>query len=227
MIPNHQLVVPDFGVNEQGQPVIFNETTRNVLIASLISPNQNDMPLLGRAFLTSAYLVSDKDRSQFALYSGNPTTSKDLVAIQPSGCTEQPLNSPIPSSGVNVTSSGGNISSSRGKVLPSKGGLSNGAIVGIVVGVVALFALVTLASLLVWRRRARPRAVDRQGLPEKSDKPDSYLGHLSYSDRVQFTPEMASDQKPLPELPLAQHPSYTLSPYEMPADLHHHELHSA
>lgn len=220
MIPNHQLVVPDFGINEQGQPVIFNETTRNVLIASLTSPNQNDMPLLGRAFLTSANLVSDNDRSQFALYSGNPTTSQDLAAIQPSGSTEQPLNSPIPSSGVNVTFS-------WGKVVPNKGGLSNGAIVGVVVGVVALFALVTLASLLVWRRRARRRAVDRQGLPEKSDKPDSYLGHSSYSDRVQFTPEMASDQQPLPELPLAQHPSYTLSPYEIPADLHHHELPSA
>ncbi len=156
------------------------------MIASLTPPNQHDMPILGRAFLTSAYLVSDNDRSQFTLYSGNPTTSEDLVAIQPVGCTEQQLDSPTPSSGSNVTSSGGN-------ALPSKRGPPKGAIVGIVVGVVALFALITLASLLVWRRKARRRAVDRQGLPAKSDNSNSYFGHSSHSDRGQFMPEIASD----------------------------------
>ncbi len=205
-------------MNEQGQPVIFNETTRSVLIASLTSPNQNDMPLLGRAFLTSAYLVSENDQRQFTLYGSNPTTSQDLVTIQPPGCINQ-SNQSNQSLNSSTTSTGS-------EVPLGKGGLSTGAIVGVVVGVVVLFALVTLAILLICRRRAQGRGNEGKEMPTEIDNTESYHRHASHSDTGQGTGEMNSDQQPLQELPPVQHQPYTLSPYEMPISRHHHELSS-
>ena len=54
-------------------------------------------------------------------------------------------------------------------------------------------------------------------------------GSLRYPDNSgtsRYIPEMATDQHQPQELPLAQHQSFALPPYELPTRRDHHELSS-
>jgi len=60
-IPNHQLVVPDYDINDQGQEYIKNNSNREVLINSLQDVNANDMIVLGLPFFTSGTYFLRRD----------------------------------------------------------------------------------------------------------------------------------------------------------------------
>jgi hypothetical protein len=80
-IPNSQLVVPDVQVNQAGQMDIPNSNNREILIYNLETSNVNDMPLLGQAFLTSAYIHVNNDDEEFTIWQANPTKGENLVTV--------------------------------------------------------------------------------------------------------------------------------------------------
>ncbi|KAL8819451.1 MAG: hypothetical protein Q9223_002109 [Gallowayella weberi] len=76
--------VPDISGNARGFLTFTNTSSREVLLNSLQDVSTNDMPLLRRLFLSSAYLFVDDDHQQFVLWNANPTASeKRLVPVGP------------------------------------------------------------------------------------------------------------------------------------------------
>lgn len=82
-VPNSQLVTPDVSINSEGVTVL-NDSTRELQINPLVPPNNNDFPLLGLTFLTSAYLMADLDRGQFTLWEAVANKTQDIRAVRPS-----------------------------------------------------------------------------------------------------------------------------------------------
>ena len=106
-----------------------------------------DQYTIGRVFLQEAYLKTDYERNQFsihqALFPASPLQDTQIVSItRPSTST---LSGPPSAKSHGMT-------------------ISTGAIVGIVIGVLALTVLVTLAMLYCRRRRNKP-AVDDEKPP--------------------------------------------------------------
>jgi hypothetical protein len=157
-IPNHQLVVPDIQINQEGN-TIFNDTTREVLLNPLQEINKNDMPKLGKTFLTSAYLNVNYDTGTFAMWLATPTTEEKLVGVGKSsaGCrivsnsTSDPTNSTDPTDPTNPT---GAAPASSNSTEGSK--ISTAAIAGIAIGATAGTAIVVFAAfwLMRWRTRS-------------------------------------------------------------------------
>jgi len=194
-------VVPDVGFTQEGRLAITNDSVREVLINSLTGANKNDLPLIGRSFLSSAYLLVDNDHRQFSLWQSNPTTNQSLVALGPSPCASSP---PIVSSSASTSSIAAQSSappSTTGKPTAASQPASKGAIGGIVVGVGALVLLVAMAIFVMRRRRARLRSIKTQ--------------ELHGADNKHVPPEMGADQNPAQEMPLARHQPYALALYEM------------
>ena len=144
-IPNNQLVVPDILIGPAGTPT-FDDNTREILVNSLQDINADDVPLLGRTFLTSAYLFVDVDHSQFTLWQANATREQNIIAVGPSAtcignsCTATtsatPLEMPLATP-------------------PANDSPKIGTIVGAVIGGVTGLALMVMVALLFWRRRKR------------------------------------------------------------------------
>ncbi len=141
-IPSDQLVKPDTFIAPSGQ-VEVNEIVRNVMIDSL-PDSRNEMPSLGRYFLSAAYLMVNYDTDTFTLWKANPTTERDPVAVAGPGaaCTSDPTNDP---DALEV----------RPEPSRSDDSWSPGEIAGTVLGILAGCALVGL--LLWWLvRRSEP-----------------------------------------------------------------------
>lgn len=190
-----------------------------VLINSLEGVNKDDMPQLGRAFFTSAYLLVDDDHRQFTLWKSNPTAQQQLLPIGPSSCTDPSptsSNSTTPASTTSAASPG-----VSGDSAVSTATLSTGAIVGISVGVVALLALLGAAFVWMRKRRAQRRAAEIQLQDTKNE--DVKYQELEVSDNPGDTEnisEMPSDRHPAQEMPLARDQPSTLAPYEMASNEH-------
>ncbi|KAL1965196.1 hypothetical protein VTN77DRAFT_5950 [Rasamsonia byssochlamydoides] len=160
-VPNHQLVMPNVMVNDEGIPVLNDTSTVTFNVYDLGATggtNTNDMPLLGTTFLSSTYVYVDNDNKAFTIWQANPTTETKLVAVNHnntsssgSACQNSvPPPSESASSSVGGPGSGGNSTTSD---LNSQH-LSSGVIVGIAVaGVVA--ALIALSTLLFYFCRRR------------------------------------------------------------------------
>lgn len=192
-IPNHQLVVPDISIDPEGN-TIFNDTTREVLLNPLQEINRNDMPLLGKTFLTSAYLNVNYDTGTFAMWQATPTTEENLVGVGKSsaGCRI-----------VSNSTSDPNIPTT-GAPAPSDSKISTAAIAGIAVGAAASLAIVALATFWLIRRRKR------SGYPATSP-------NTPPADTVIFKSEL-----PAENVATSQHPTnYRIPPQvlqEMPGD---------
>ena len=188
--------------------IISNDnTTRVVRINSLQGANKNDMPQLGLTFLSSAYFMVDQDRQQFTLAEAIATEDQKLVPIGPPTCA-LPTPASLPAN-----------SSVSGPARPAARhrDISNGAIVGAVVGGVAVFAVGVVAILLLLRRRrAHQQTVEAKQLGDtKRDARDADMSDMLPTHKQ----ELAADHthQPPAELPLQQHTSYQLAPYELPA----------
>ncbi|KAK0629162.1 hypothetical protein B0T17DRAFT_597610 [Bombardia bombarda] len=144
-IPNSQLVLPYRYVDRQTGAVVANATNPIVNINSNQQVNLNDIPKLGRQFLSAAYLTVNEEANEFSLYTANPTSREDLVAFGADGKeTTEFCNSNDTS-----TSSG---DANRGNA--GGGGLSTGALAGIVVGGVAA-AVALAAAVWFWLRKKK------------------------------------------------------------------------
>lgn len=203
-------MVPDYSVNAQGFLTIANSSSREILINSLQGVNKNDMPLLGRSFLSSAYLLVDQDHQQFTLWSANQkATEPNLIPIGPATCK--------PSSSIATPSPTSTASVSNGQSANKHNGetLDKGGIAGVVIGSLAGFVIVCLLLFRYLRRRhphpqAPQTSSQHTATPENDDPRDS-----SY---LAFRPEMPSDSQPPQEMPLERDTAYAVAPYEVAAE---------
>ena len=204
-ILNHQLVLPEYDINAQGQQYIKNDSNREILLYSLQDINKNDLPLFGDPFLTAAHLLVDYNNGVFTLSQSQPSTNVDLVALGPPVCS---TSSSAPAQAPESSSS-------------DKRELSKGAIAGAVVGGVAFLSLCLTAILVLAKRKAKNRrrieakeAVAHKGAVYKSE---------TASNSMHSKPEMPADRHPPLEMPLVRDTSYAVEPYELPL-AHAYEL---
>ncbi|KAK7951230.1 aspartic-type endopeptidase [Apiospora aurea] len=83
-VPNDQLVVPNVIIDRPTGALVVNGSAPDLVINSIQGVNANDLPQLGRQFLTAAYLMVNMDANQCTLWSANPTSDQNLVAVDTS-----------------------------------------------------------------------------------------------------------------------------------------------
>ncbi|KAF1994255.1 acid protease [Amniculicola lignicola CBS 123094] len=157
-IPNHQLAIPDRTIDEEGQ-LKSNSSVRDLMLYSLQDVNKDDMPRVGRVFFTSAYLWVNNDEQTFTIWEANPTEDTDIVAVTDTKLREQCSTSATTSrpGSTSVTNSALPAANTSNGVHQHRGGLSGGAIGGIVVGALVLLGVIGFA-LFWFRRKAKPKA---------------------------------------------------------------------
>lgn len=116
-----------------------------------LKKSPNGMYVLGRAFLQEAYIIVDYERGNFTVapaYYSQPMPESKIVSIY-NKTYQAPSASPTP--------------------IPSKsGGLSPGAVAGIVVGIVVVLLLAALGTFFWWKKR-RPAAPPYEEKPTEID----------------------------------------------------------
>ncbi|KAF4628276.1 hypothetical protein G7Y89_g9875 [Cudoniella acicularis] len=152
-IPNDQLVVPNLSIDQQSGALIANSSTPELVINGIQQVNADDLPQLGRQFLSSAYVMVNQDSNQFTLWAANPTSKQDIVAVDTANsvvdefCTADSVSGPSPVSG-NSTASSAPQSTSTTDVASTSSKPSSAAIGGIAVGVIAVVA--AIAGVIIW-----------------------------------------------------------------------------
>lgn len=216
-IPNHQLVLPNYGYDALGSLTEFNSTTNEVLINSLQEINKNDMPQFGRSFLTSAVLIVDQDQEQFTVAPVNATSNEKIVPLGPPVC-QSPNGDAAPTSTTSGNAAGATspsaISPTSSVPPTTQRAVSTGVVAGATVGGAAALAFCLLAFLLIRRRRrTQQHHLARIG----SEREDPPITRVSQPGLGMYKPEMASDHthQPPSEMPSQQHPPYQFAPYEM------------
>ncbi|KAI1379867.1 acid protease [Hypoxylon crocopeplum] len=182
-VPNDQLVVPDVDIDPTTGELVANYTNPDLIINGIQNVNTNDMPQLGRQFLSAAYLMVNQDARQFSLWAANPASDEDLVAVD---TNDVDITAPCEASSAAVTDSSSPTStSSPEQTSHSSAGTIAGAAVG---GVGGLVMLGVLAFWVIKRRR-------REGSWKASEQ--NRAMNL-YAD-TEFPPRQSVDTKP--ELP--------------------------
>ena len=187
-IPNHQLLVPERLINSKGR-LVPNATRPVIRMNPPPDANINSLPVLGRYFLTGAYVMSNQDANEFTIWQVNPTTDEDLVAVNKKNealdtqatCTVVPTASAEPGQGKD-----GNDASTDGK------GLSSGAIAGIAVGVVVP-ALIGI-GLLWWWCMKRKKVANGKTESDYQDSPGAYVTGQGIPHYI--PQEMSAEQHP-------------------------------
>ncbi|KAJ4248695.1 hypothetical protein NW762_012533 [Fusarium torreyae] len=196
-VPNDQYIVPSVGYQSNGSRI------RDLDNYELLIRGHNDdaeshlqgMPaLLGRYFLTAAYLMVNQDAGTFTLWQAKPSKSSKLVrvfdeemgdkcgaksgVIQPSASAYTATTS-ISATGTTASKGDEEINNPKGSSSPS-GAVIAGAVVGSVIGV----CLIILGVLYLLHRRVGRRQ-------------DTYYYYTHEEMERDQTPEMdASQQKP-------------------------------
>ncbi|KAI0390055.1 hypothetical protein F5Y17DRAFT_462147 [Xylariaceae sp. FL0594] len=158
-IPNNQLVLPDRYVDSTDGRIVANYSRSNLAIYPLQASDATKLSMLGRQFLSSAYVMVNQDKGEFTMWSASPTSVEDLVAIDSAGNEATGFCSDSAASSSPLAPPPRSTSPSPSPPPPqaeSKAGLVPGAIAGIAVGAAVAVALI-LVGTLIWRRRRRRR----------------------------------------------------------------------
>ncbi|MCJ1307428.1 hypothetical protein MMC25_001074 [Agyrium rufum] len=108
----------------------------------------NDEIRLGRVFFQEAYLAVDLDSANFTIAQATlPPGPQHILAFTAYNSTA--TGSPSPSG----TGTGSSPTATAVTVTHSSGGLAGGAIAGIVIGVIAIFAII--GGFIIWKRRTK------------------------------------------------------------------------
>ena len=177
-------MIPNLSINSQGI-IVINDTTRELLINPLEPPNNNDFPLLGLTFLTSAYLMADFDQGQFTLWKAAANETQDIRAVAPSS-TCIIANSPQQSA-TGIQASPGPTFANQSAQPGSSTGISTGGIAGAAVGGVAFVILFALAWRYIRRAKQRRKYHD---VPESSAESKTRLSQLIDSQKLMRTHEL-------------------------------------
>ncbi|RYP07315.1 hypothetical protein DL765_009192 [Monosporascus sp. GIB2] len=176
-IRNSQLVVPERYIEDDGQ-LVANNSRSNLVINSLQDINSNDMSVLGRQFLSAAYVMVNQDSRKFTVWEANPTSVESLVGVNEEGedVTDWCVSAPVASASENVETQ-------PNQPPPSGGGnLASGAIAGIAIGGVAFLAIII--GIAFWQRR-RGKATAAADPRPQSDAP-TYQGETTYHTPYQY-----------------------------------------
>ena len=188
-----------------GQLAIPNATEVDVLFNSLLPPNNNDKPGLGRPFLSSTYIFIDNEQREFTIWPSQQTTDQNIVPVGPPQCNPA---SPVSTGGDIFTSSTGS------PLQPSHP--SAGTIAGATVGAVFGIALLGLACFLVLKKR-RQGSLPLQRKAEGQYFLDALEGKEKDHSNGFWKAEMSADGHPLSpqELPMEGSPDYRTPLHEM------------
>ncbi|CAK7227211.1 hypothetical protein SCUCBS95973_006466 [Sporothrix curviconia] len=149
-IPNDQLIVPDRTIDASTGAIVANSSGLDTIILAIQNVNAGDMTQLGRQFLSAAYVMLNQDANSFSVWQANPTTARQLVAVDESNtevtaCT---------TSANETSSSASSTSSSTASTSTPRKKTSTGVIVGAAAGgVVAVAAATGLVVFYRLRRR--------------------------------------------------------------------------
>lgn len=204
-IPNSQILTPEISVRNDGT-LAANYSVDTLLINSIQQVNANDLPILGRQFLSAAMVMVNQDTNMFTLWQASPSDKQSLVAVDAKG---------VSSSSVCASSGSSNNSTTAGNTSSNSASSSSstpiGAIVGGVIGGLALLALLAgLVWFLLRRRKSKARAAAQEqqqaALAAGAGASPTYM----YGGEPK-PPLVASDPNQIHEVPGAREPA------EMPA----------
>lgn len=141
-IPNNQYLVPYVDIDRYGSR-IFNTSIRELLFNDI----GDQLPTLGRYFLTAAYLMVNLDSNSFILWQANPTRDSKLVSATANRATESQC-------GNETSAPVSNGSPSDPPQVPphEEVRLAGGSIAGIVVGATAALSILGLGVFFYLRR---------------------------------------------------------------------------
>lgn len=141
------IILPYAAFDLQGDFPLFSNQTSYFPIRR----SENGQFILGRAFLQETYIIVDYEHQNFTVAPAvfeEPMPNPSLVTIYDRSYTGLP------------TSQGNN----------SGGGLSSGAIAGIVVGIVAVFIIAALGIFFLWKKRqASKKTIEHTPNPSEID----------------------------------------------------------
>lgn len=153
-IPNHQLVVPERKIDQEGNRFV-NASKPVIRINSLQNTTANVLPILGRYFLTGAYVMGNPVAGKFTIWQANPTTDQSLVAVNDNNEVFDPSKACATTPTASLTTNSPTAAADKPSRDNGNSTLSSGAIAGIAVGAaVAALACAVLLWLFVRKRRA-------------------------------------------------------------------------
>ena len=198
-IPNHELIKPYVDINKSGQEYIANSTdVRLTAFSSLDAIQLNQLPVLGRPFFSSAYMMVDNDQRQATLWQAKPAQNQNLRAAGPPPCSASTSTaSPtaiLPSSTPTITSTTGSSST-----------ISKGGIAGVSVVAAVFIAAFFGVGYFLAKSRSRRQGTDGNNPSKHSSVESEGLPH--------FNTELPTDQHPPAEMPLSE--AGVPGPYEM------------
>ncbi|KAF2450959.1 acid protease [Karstenula rhodostoma CBS 690.94] len=195
-IPNTELVVPDTYITSNGA-VQTNASVRNVVINSLQSNNVNDLPILGRLFMSSAYVMVNQEAGRFSIWQANTASiTSDIVAVdtQNNMVSEFCANS----TGGSSTATSSPTSSVTSPPQNEESKLSGSAIGGIVVGAVGGIAVLGTIGFFLYRRQGSHGAAT--GMAQESELHTEDVKPPTYSMVPAGPQELPVDQYNITEL---------------------------
>jgi hypothetical protein len=129
-----------------------NTSVRNIVINSLQNYNGNDLPVLGRLFMSSAYVMVNHDAGKFSVWQANTgSKTSDIVAIDKKHnmVTEFCANSTGAASGATSLPT----SPATPPPQDERPQMPGGVIGGIIVGALAGIAILGAIGFFLYRRR--------------------------------------------------------------------------
>lgn len=180
-IPNDQLIAPELTIDDSGS-ISANSSAPELLLNSIQQINANDLPLLGRQFLSSAYLMVNQDAGKFTLWAANPTTHENLVAVDSSN---QPITEFCDGTAdhSNSTATPG---ISQNNTNRSHGGLTTRAIAGIAVGcAVGLAFTIGILFFLFMKKKQKTQLLSPGFPPGNYHDATEWVGYGIGSKSVQ------------------------------------------
>ncbi|KAL6920518.1 hypothetical protein FSST1_004544 [Fusarium sambucinum] len=178
-VPNNQFVFPETEIDKDGSRV-YNLTRQNILINNV----EEEAPILGRYFLTAAYLMVNQDAGTFTLWKANTTEESKPVRVfdQETGekCSDKASGVIQPSASATGSNSGSDDQVNTETNRPS-GGVIGGTVAGSVIGV----SLIALGIYYVFYRHKKQAPKDTYYYyPAHEDMQRSYIHEMDSSPMV-------------------------------------------
>ncbi|RYP50188.1 hypothetical protein DL768_004244 [Monosporascus sp. mg162] len=198
-IRNSQLVVPERYIEEDGQ-LVADYSRSNLVINSLQDINANDMGVLGRQFLSAAYVMVNQDTRKFTVWEANPTSVENLVGVNEEGedNTDWCVPEPVASASEPVASASERADPSPDQAPTEDGGnLPSGAIAGIAIGGVTFLAIIICVAFWQLRRRKASAAADPRPQSDAPTNQGETTYHTPYQNQYfEVDPNSLSKQEP-------------------------------
>ena len=184
-IPNDQLVVPNLTIDPKSGAINSNTSAPELVINAIQAGNADDLPQLGRQFLSAAYLMVNQDSNEFTLWKANPTASEDIVAVNSENKVVQEFCSTTGDGKSTTNPDSAKTSDAGPNPVVVKKTLATGAIVGIAIaGVALLAALALLAFWLIRRRKKTMKAAELSGVGGPSEAAAMMDGRNSFNHHI-------------------------------------------